>query len=417
MQEAQEQIARTAAASRVMATLTAERSERLLCRFADEIERNIDQIVRANAIDLGHMAPSDYRYDRLKLTPDRLRGIAADTRKVATLPCPVGEELERRTMPNGLDISRVRVPLGVVGVIYEARPNVTVDVSAIALRSGNAVVLKGGRDAHESNHALVQLMRVVLTQEGLPSDLIGLLPDDHEAADDLMNAVGQVDLLIPRGSARLIAAVRDGAKVPVIETGAGVVHTYFHTSGDVLKGAAVICNAKTRRVSVCNALDCLLIDRARLCDLPELLHPMADKKVELHVDAEARSALEGRYPAELLAAITPEDYDQEYLSLKLAVVTVADLDAALEFIHCHGSRHSEAIVAEDVAVSERFLREVDAACVYVNASTGFTDGGQFGLGAEIGISTQKMHARGPMGLRELTSYKWLIRGNGQTRPA
>lgn len=399
-----------------MTRVTGEQTARLLAGIADAIEAHIPDIVQANARDLAQMPPDDYRYDRLRLDEKRLRGIASDTRQVARLTAPVGEVLERRTMPNGLDIERVRVPLGVVGVIFEARPNVTVDVSAIALRSGNAVLLKGGRDAHHSNVCLVDLMRRALAEQGLDADLIGLLPDDHEAANDLMDAVGQVDLLIPRGSARLIAAVRERARVPVIETGAGVVHTYVDRDADLRVAQDVVCNAKTRRVSVCNALDCLMVHSERLPDLPAIVAPMLDKGVELRADERAYEALQGHWPAERLLRATPQDLDQEFLALRLAIVTVDDLQQALDFIQLHGSKHSEAIVTRDHDTAERFLAEVDAACVYLNASTAFTDGGQFGLGAEIGISTQKMHARGPMALRELTSYKWVIRGNGQTRP-
>lgn len=402
-------------ASRSMNAITPEQTADALNAMADALVAHADEIIRANAIDLAKMDPSDYRYDRLRLDRQRIESIASDTRNVASLPSPCGEVIEERFMPNGLKISRVRVPMGVVGVIYEARPNVTADVVSIGLRSGNAVVLKGGSDANESNTVIVSILRQVLVQQGLNPDLVQLLPPTHEAATDLMNAVGYVDLLIPRGSQRLIASVRDNAKVPVIETGAGVVHTYFDVAADLDKGARVICNAKTRRVSVCNALDCLIIHSARLADLPALCAPMADKGVEIHADPRALAALQGGYPSRLLVPIEPDDYGREFLAMKLAVVTVDSLDDALQYIYDHSLKHSEAIITEDPAAAERFLREVDAACCYVNASTAFTDGGQFGLGAEIGISTQKMHARGPMGLRELTSYKWLIRGDGQTR--
>ena len=402
-------------ASRSMNAISPKQTADALNAMADALVAHADEIIRANAIDLAKMDPSDYRYDRLRLDRQRIESIASDTRNVASLPAPCGEVIEERFMPNGLKISRVRVPMGVVGVIYEARPNVTADVVSIGLRSGNAVVLKGGSDANESNSVIVSILRQVLVEQGLNPDLIQLLPPTHEAATDLMNAVGYVDLLIPRGSQRLIASVRDNAKVPVIETGAGVVHTYFDVAADLDKGAQVICNAKTRRVSVCNALDCLVVHSARLADLPALCAPMADKGVEIHADPRSLAALQGGYPSRLLVPIEPDDYGREFLAMKLAVVTVDSLDDALQYIYDHSLKHSEAIITEDPAAAERFLREVDAACCYVNASTAFTDGGQFGLGAEIGISTQKMHARGPMGLRELTSYKWLIRGDGQTR--
>ena len=402
-------------ASRSMSAISPRQTADALNAMADALVAHADEIIHANAIDLAKMDPSDYRYDRLRLDRQRIESIASDTRNVANLPAPCGEVIEERFMPNGLKISRVRVPMGVVGVIYEARPNVTADVVSIGLRSGNAVVLKGGSDANESNSVIVSILRQVLVEQELNPDLIQLLPPTHEAATDLMNAVGYVDLLIPRGSQRLIASVRDNAKVPVIETGAGVVHTYFDVAADLDKGARVICNAKTRRVSVCNALDCLIVHSARLADLPTLCAPMADKGVEIHADPRSLAVLQGGYPSRLLVPIEPDDVGREFLAMKLAVVTVDSLDDALQYIYEHSLKHSEAIITEDPTAAERFLREVDAACCYVNASTAFTDGGQFGLGAEIGISTQKIHARGPMGLRELTSYKWLIRGDGQTR--
>lgn len=399
-----------------MLHITPAQTEAFLVSLADALEANADSIVAANATDLAKIDPSDYRYDRLKLDKARIAGIASDTRNVAHLPAPCGEVIDEVVRPNGLVISRVRVPMGVIGVIYEARPNVTVDVVSIGLRSGNAVVLKGGSDAHASNVALVSIVHDVLKSHGLSPDLVQLLPDGHESANELMNAVGFVDLLIPRGSKRLIDSVRQNARIPVIETGASVVHTYFDKDGDLAKGRDVICNAKTRRISVCNALDCVLIHKDRLSDLPALCAPMASKGVEVHADDRAYAALCGKYPSDLLVRIQPEDYGREFLALKLAVVTVGDIDEALQYIYDHSLKHSEAIITENAEAAERFLREVDAACCYLNASTAFTDGAQFGLGAEIGISTQKMHARGPMGLRELTSYKWIIKGQGQTRP-
>lgn len=415
MEQTKQQFEAVKRAARSMSTISTLKTTEVLMALADALETRTPEIVEANALDLARMDPSDPLYDRLKLDPTRLRGIAQDTRNVAHLPAPCGEVIDTRTMANGLQISRIRVPMGVVGVIYEARPNVTVDVVSIGLRSGNALVLKGGRNAHDSNVKLVQIIKEVLAQQGLDPDLVQLLPDDHEAATDLMEAVGYVDLLIPRGSARLIASVRDNAKVPVIETGAGVVHTFFDLAGDLEKGKAVICNAKTRRVSVCNALDCLIVHEGRLQDLPELCKPLADKGVELKADDRAKAALVGHYPANLLKDIEPEDHDREFMAMRMAIVTVSGLQEAMEYIYAHSSKHSEAIITEDAEAAQTFLNQVDAACCYVNASTAFTDGGQFGLGAEIGISTQKMHARGPMGLKELTSYKWIIRGNGQTR--
>ena len=383
---------------------------------ADEIETQTDALLAANRSDLARMNPDDPKYDRLKLTAERLQGIADDMRTVASLPSPLGRILQHSVRPNGMELTRVSVPFGVIGIIYEARPNVTFDVFSLCLKAGSACVLKGGSDARDSNTAAVSLIGNVLRRQGLPPHLVTLLPPDRESADALLRANDCVDLLIPRGSAGLIRHVREHATVPVIETGAGVCHTYFDRAGDTAKGAAIVCNAKTRRVSVCNALDCLLVHRERLADLPELCRPLAESRVVLYADGQATAALAGHYPADLLRPATPDSYGTEFLDYKMAVHTVASLDEALAHIRRYGSHHSECIVTEDAASAERFLRETDAACVYTNVSTAFTDGAQFGLGAEIGISTQKMHARGPMGLEALTTYKWVIRGNGQIRP-
>ena len=381
---------------------------------AAAIEAQGAELLSANAGDLARMDPANPLYDRLKLTPERLAGIAADMRKVAQLPSPLGRTLEDRTLPNGLRLRKVSVPFGVVGVIYEARPNVTFDVFSLCLRSGNACVLKGGRDADASNRAAVALVRRVLAERGIPAEAVTLLPPTHEAAGDLLGAVGYVDLVIPRGGRRLIDYVRDNAKVPCIETGAGVVNTYFDAEGDLETGRRIVLNAKTRRVSVCNALDCLIIHRSRLSDLPALVEPLAAQDVLLYADEPAYAALAGRYPK--LEPATPASFGTEFMDYKMAVRTVDSLDGALAHIARYGSGHSESIVTASPEAARRFQAEVDAACVYVNAPTSFTDGAQFGLGAEIGISTQKLGARGPMGLAELTTYKWLIDGNGQTRP-
>ncbi len=383
---------------------------------ADEIETQTDALLAANRSDLARMNPDDPKYDRLKLTAERLQGIADDIRTVASLPSPLGRILQHSVRPNGMELTRVSVPFGVIGIIYEARPNVTFDVFSLCLKAGSACVLKGGSDARDSNTAAVSLIGNVLRRQGLPPHLATLLPPDRESADALLRANDCVDLLIPRGSAGLIRHVREHATVPVIETGAGVCHTYFDRAGDTAKGVAIVCNAKTRRVSVCNALDCLLVHRERLADLPELCRPLAESRVVLYADGQATAALAGHYPADLLRPATPDSYGTEFLDYKMAVHTVASLDEALAHIRRYGSHHSECIVTEDAASAERFIRETDAACVYTNVSTAFTDGAQFGLGAEIGISTQKMHARGPMGLEALTTYKWVIRGNGQIRP-
>ena len=380
---------------------------------ADAILAHSAELLSANAEDLSRMDPQNPLYDRLKLTPERLEGIASDMRHVAALPSPLGRMLEDRTLPNGLRLRKVSVPFGVIGVIYEARPNVTFDVFSLCFKSGNACMLKGGSDAGASNHAAVALIRRVLAERGLPEAAVTLLPPTHEAVGELLGAVGYVDLVIPRGGRRLIDFVRDNAKVPCIETGAGVVNTYFDVAGDLEIGRRIVLNAKTRRVSVCNALDCLIVHHDRLPDLPALVAPLAQKDVQIFADEAAFAALAGRYP--LLEPATPESFGTEYMDYKMAIRTVDSLDEALEHIARYGSGHSESIVTADAAAAARFQAEVDAACVYVNAPTAFTDGAQFGLGAEIGISTQKLGARGPMGLCEITTYKWLIDGNGQVR--
>ncbi|MCG8579242.1 MAG: glutamate-5-semialdehyde dehydrogenase [Bacteroidales bacterium] len=404
-------------ASRCMTRLNSEKTAALLQTLSQELRMAADDIVIANKKDLERMAVDNPKYDRLKLTRERIDAIASDTENVALLPGPVGEVLESRILANGLELEKKRVALGVVGVIYEARPNVTIDVFALCLRSGNACVLKGGSDAEYSNVILVDIIKKVLDKHGVDTDIIQLLPADRKATDELMNAVGYVDVLIPRGSQGLINSVRNNAKLPVIETGAGIVHTYFDESGDVEIGQQVILNAKTRRVSVCNALDCLVLHKNSLKELSNLVMPMGDSRVEIFADEKAYAQLQGKYPDELLRKATKEDFGTEFLSLKLSIKTVESFDEALDHIYQYSSKHSEAIIAENADVIERYLNEVDAAAVYVNTSTAFTDGAQFGLGAEIGISTQKLHARGPMGLRELTSYKWVIKGSGQVRPA
>lgn len=386
---------------------------RLLLSAADKVEAAIDKILAANATDLARMDKDNPKYDRLKLTPDRIRAIAADMRSVASLPSPLRRTLAEWTQPNGMRIRKVSVPFGVVGVIYEARPNVTFDVFSILMKSGNACVLKGGSDADASNRAAVDVLRESLLAEGFDEHSVTLLPPDHEATQEMLQAVGYVDLVIPRGSSRLIRFVRDNARVPVIETGAGVCHCYFDASGDLQKGSAIVSNAKTRRVSVCNALDCLLIDRARLSDLPALVAPMAAKHVVVRADEESYAALAGKYPH--LEHADDSDWGREYLDYKMSVRTVDGLGGALDHIARHTSHHSESIVAEDADACRMFSQEVDAACVYTNLPTAFTDGGQFGFGAEIGISTQKLHARGPMALPEMTTYKYVISGDGQTR--
>lgn len=404
-------------ATRSLATLDAARINQLLKDVSAAALEKTDFLLQENQKDLNRMDSQDPRYDRLKLTPERIRDIAADMVNVADLPNPLGRVLSEKSLENGLRVSKVSVPLGVVGIVYEARPNVTFDVFSLCFKTGNVAVLKGGSDAEASNRAIISVIHEVLQRHGIDPRIATLLPAEREATQALLDAVGYVDVVIPRGSQQLINYVREHARVPVIETGAGIVHTYFDESADVEMGTSIILNAKTRRPSVCNALDCLLIHRNRLSNLPDLLRPLAEKEVVVYADERAYSELKGNYPERLLQPATPDHFGTEFLSLKMSVKTVDDLEGALDHIATHSSKHSEAIVSDNPEHVERFVRSVDAAAVYANASTAFTDGAQFGLGAEIGISTQKLHARGPMGLEELTSYKWIILGQGQVRPA
>ena len=387
---------RTKRASKTLALLSDEQRNEILLAVADAIIAQKERILKANAEDLAKMEKSNPLYDRLQLTDSRLEGIAGDMRNVATLPSPLGHVTKQKTLPNGLRLCRVSVPFGVIGMIYEARPNVTFDVFSLCFKSGNACVLKGGKDADCSNREEVALIHEVLEKYGVSTDVVALLPATHEATGEMLNAVGYIDLCIPRGGRKLIDFVRDTARIPVIETGAGVVHIYFDKDGDLEKGKAIVNNAKTRRVSVCNALDTLLVHKDRERELDELLAPMKGK-VEFFFNDESR-------------------YDTEFMDYKMNVVIVNSLEEALDHIDQHGSGHSEAIVTEDEAAARKFQAHVDAACVYWNAPTSFTDGAQFGLGAEIGISTQKLGPRGPMALEEICTYKWLIEGEGQTRP-
>ena len=402
-------------ASFALAQLSEDAVNDILLTVADNIVANTDLLLAANQRDLDRMGPQSPLYDRLRLTSERIAAIANDMRHVATLPSPLGRQLSHTVLPNGLDLERISVPFGVIGIVYEARPNVTFDVFALCLKSGNACVLKGGKDADETNRAAVSLIHSVLQDLG---NVIILLPSTHEATAELLHARGLVDLIIPRGGRRLIDFVREEATVPVIETGAGVCHIYFDLDGDVEKGSRIINNAKTRRVSVCNALDCLLVHQQRITDLPALLRPLQQNQVIIHADPMAFTYLmqhEG-YPQRLLQMATADTYGTEFMSYAMALHIVADTDDALHHIRQYGSGHSECIITENTYTAQRFLNNVDAACVYHNAPTSFTDGAQFGLGAEIGISTQKLHARGPMALEALTTYKWLVRGNGQVRP-
>ena len=402
-------------ASRDLLLVTPEKINAVLLSVADAIEKNVDMLLSANRLDLERMDKSDPKYDRLQLTAPRLEAIAADMRNVAKLPNPLGRVLLETTLPNGLKLQKTAVPFGVIGVIYEARPNVSFDVFSLCLKSGSACVLKGGSDAESSNRAIATLIEKVLTEEGLNPRILTLLPSTREATTALLHARGWVDLIIPRGSSNLINFVRTQASIPVIETGAGVCHTYVDATANSDYARSIVVNAKTRRVSVCNALDCLLIHRDKLATLPEICAPMADHRVIIYADAPALEALSGHYPTELLERMPEGAYGTEYLDYKMSIRTVESADEAIAHIAQYGSGHSECIVSEDETTIRRFQSLVDAACVYVNAPTSFTDGAQFGLGAEIGISTQKLHARGPMALEEITTYKWLIRGEGQVR--
>ena len=400
-------------ASKSLALLTDEQRNEILNAVADAIINHKARILEANAQDLAKMSKDNPLYDRLQLTDSRLEGIASDMRNVATLPSPLGHITKQKTLPNGLRLCRISVPFGVIGMIYEARPNVTFDVFSLCFKSGNACILKGGKDADCSNREEVAFIHEILEQFGVSKDVVALLPATHEATGEMLNAVGYVDLCIPRGGRKLIDFVRDTARIPVIETGAGVVNTYFDAEGDLEMGCAIINNAKTRRVSVCNALDCLLIHESRLADLPALCQKMADKHVIIYADKQAYQALDSNYP--FLEPATDDSFGTEFMDYKLAIKTVASLDEALDHIDQNGSGHSEAIVTMNEQTARKFQAHVDAACVYWNAPTSFTDGAQFGLGAEIGISTQKLGPRGPMALEEITTYKWLIEGEGQIR--
>ena len=387
----------------------------LLLQVASEAITNSDLILGENRKDLDLMEKSDPKYDRLLLTSERIEAIASDIRNVAELPGPLGKTLTENNRPNGMKISKISVPFGVIGVIYEARPNVTFDVFSLCIKSGNACILKGGSDAIHSNTAIVSIIRSVLEKNGFDPDVLSLLPAGRDETVQLLNAREYVDLIIPRGSRNLIDYVRENASIPVIETGAGICHTYFDESGDREIGREIINNAKTRRVSVCNALDCLIIHENRLNDIDYLVGLCAKSNVVIYADEEAYKALEGKYPSELLQRATPESYGTEFLSYKMSVKTVHSFDEAIAHIDENSSKHSEAIIAGNNDRIQLFIRLVDAASVYANASTAFTDGAEFGLGAEIGISTQKLHARGPMALEALTTYKWVVEGNGQIR--
>lgn len=402
-------------ASRLLRTLDEDLIPSVLEQIAAALSQFTTEILTANRVDLERMDTNDPKYDRLKLTEDRIQAMAADMLAVANLPSPVGRVMDEVERPNGMRIRKVSVPFGVIGIIYEARPNVTTDVFSLCLRSGNACVLKGGTDAEQSNRALVRIISNVLNDYGIEPAMCTLLPSTREATHTLLHAEGLVDLIIPRGGQSLIRFVRENARIPVIETGAGVCHTYFDATGDPQKGKAIVKNAKTRRVSVCNALDCLLVHQDRLADIPSLCEELAKDQVIIYADKEALDVLTDNYPEHLLQQATDESFGTEFLDYKMSLRVVKTIEEALEHISTYSSGHSECIVAESPEAIRLFEQMVDAACVYANVSTAFTDGAQFGMGGEIGISTQKLHARGPMGLKELTTYKYIIEGEGQIR--
>ncbi|KAA6334418.1 glutamate-5-semialdehyde dehydrogenase [termite gut metagenome] len=402
-------------ASRELILLTDEQINKILLAVADAAIEQTPCILAENEKDLARMDKDDPKYDRLMLTGKRIKDIAEDIRSVSTLPSPLGRILLKTTRPNGMKLTKISVPFGVIGIIYEARPNVSFDVFSLCLKSGNACVLKGGSDADYSNRAIIKVIHSVLEQFGVNPHVAELLPADREVTAEMLQAVDYIDLIIPRGSSSLIRFVRDNAVIPLIETGAGICHTYFDEYGDTEKGAAIVNNAKIRRVTVCNTLDCLIVHKDRLSDLPALCRKLQDSNVLIYADTPAYDVLRDRYPASLLKPATEESFGTEFLSYTMAIKTADSIEDAIKHITEHGSQHSECIVTENQSNAGLFTKVIDAACVYTNVSTAFTDGAQFGLGAEIGISTQKLHARGPMGLEELTSYKWIIEGNGQIR--
>lgn len=403
-------------ASRLLPNLSNEKVKKVLLEVADEILKNSENLLGENKKDLAKMSDSDPKYDRLKLTKERIEGIAGDMKNVAALENPLNRVLEEKTLENGLELNKISVPLGVIGIIYEARPNVTFDVFSLCFKSGNACVLKGGSDAYNSNLAGVKIIQDVLEKNGIPKSAVLLMSADRSEVEEMLQADKYINVVIPRGSEKLINFVRENAKIPVIETGAGICHTYVDKNADINMAKKIVENAKTRRVSVCNALDTLIIHSDKLDNLAEIVEPLKKHGVEIYADKRTYKILENSYNNELLFKAEPEDFGKEWLSLKMSVKTADTKEDAVNHISIYSSGHSEAIVTEDKDAADYFLRNVDAACVYLNASTAFTDGAQFGLGAEIGISTQKLHARGPMSIRELTSYKWVIKGSGQTRP-
>lgn len=405
---------KTAKASRELATLSEKTVNGVLRDLSKALLASSDEILKMNARDLRELSDTKLS-DRLRLTKNRIEGMASALRDVATLPSPLWNTVDQRKRPNGLVLKKMTVPMGVIGMIYEARPNVTIDAFSLCFKAGSACVLKGGSDAWHTNMALTKLIHGVLKKHGVDHHVVYLLPPERSAVKELLKAHRLVDVLIPRGGEGLIRFVREHASIPVIETGAGIVHVYVHESADVLKARRIIFNGKTRRDTVCNALDCVIVDEKNLKVLPSIVSKLAEKNVEIFADSKALKALRGGYPSSLLKPALVVHFGTEFLSPKLAIKTVKNLQGALAHIATFGSKHTEVIVAEDEGTIDIFTKHVDAAAVMSNASPSFTDGGEFGMGSEIGISTQKLHARGPMGLPELTTTKWIVTGNGQTR--
>jgi glutamate-5-semialdehyde dehydrogenase len=415
-----EQAEAARAAGKTLAAASTDQKNEFLMALASALEARTEEIVAANELDVAAAKSNglgDHIVDRLKLDADRISKIAADVRHVVSLDDPVREQIESFARPNGLEIERVRVPLGLIGVIYESRPNVTVDIAALCLKAGNTVVLRGGREAINSNKILAGIARDALESAGFPADAIQFIGStDRAIVDEMLKARGLIDLLIPRGGEALINRVREDARVPAITGGIGVCHTYVDSAADMEKAVAIVVNAKTQRPSVCNALDTLLVhERVAPTFLPPIAQQLADRGVELRCDGRSLSILEPTVGADHLKPVGDEDYGQEFLALVASVRVVDSMDDAIEHIDEFGSGHSEAIVTENKETSERFLSTVDAAAVFSNASTYFHDGGEFGLGAEVAVSTDRLHARGPLGLREITTYKWVVRGDGQVR--
>jgi glutamate-5-semialdehyde dehydrogenase len=404
-------------ASKVLARLSTQTKNKALHSIADALIAKQDEIIKANKLDCSDAKKAGMdaaMLDRLMLNPDRIKGMANDVRTVAALPDPVGESIEARVLPNGLRLERRRVPIGVIGVIYESRPNVTSDISSLCLKSGNAVVLRGGKESLRSNSILAKVIKEAAQAGGMPGDAIQFIEStDRALVNQLLKLKGTIDLIIPRGGEGLVSMVTENATIPVLASGVGVCHMYVDPTADLKKAVAIAYNAKVQRPTVCNALDCVLVhSKVAKKFLPMMAKEWAKAGVEMHCDKQALDILSDFNSKRAIAS----DWGKEFLALVAAVKVVDSLDEAIEHIEKYGSGHSEAIITEDYSAAMRFTEEVDAACVYVNASTRFTDGGQFGLGAEVGISTQKLHARGPMGVRELTTYKWIILGSGQVRP-